>query len=45
MMNAFPITTKKPLMIPINCKLVNFRSYNHWIMLVRFQNQDNTDTE
>ena len=45
MTKVFPINTKKPLMIPINCKLVNSNTYNRWIMVVRFQNRDDTDTE
>ena len=44
MMNTFLINTTKPLMIPINCKLGNSNTYNYWIMVVRFQNRDDTDT-
>ena len=32
-------------MIPINHKLDNAHTYNHWIMAARFQNQDNPNTE
>ena len=44
-MNTIPINTKKPLLIPINCKLGQSNTCNHWIMAARFQNQDDIDME